>query len=221
VRNGAPLPTSVMPKGVEHFRPPSQMPAPSCLPTSVMPKGVEHSTGIAYRLFFESAPDCRGGRGVRYPWRTPVGLRLASPRVPARDRRLLLTQAVGDRPDPHPLPRGMVSKRLAASWQRPSLPFRIADFGLRNPKIQFPICNPKSAIRNGNQPLAPARRVSSGEGRSGSGSCSIVKQEGTIPPTRKRGGFPRLDSMKTVTCSPLDSINYMAMHHAVTTDSGS
>ncbi len=38
------MPTSVMPKGVEHLGSRPSEPPPLAMPTSVMPKGVEHIT---------------------------------------------------------------------------------------------------------------------------------------------------------------------------------
>ena len=39
------MPTSVMPKGVEHQLATQLLSQPTPVPTSVMPKGVEHHTG--------------------------------------------------------------------------------------------------------------------------------------------------------------------------------
>jgi len=36
------MPTSVMPKGVEHYKTSMALPVVERMPTSVMPKGVEH-----------------------------------------------------------------------------------------------------------------------------------------------------------------------------------
>jgi len=43
------MPTSVMPKGVEHFTKGLPIHIGRSMPTSVMPKGVEHSSGFHCR----------------------------------------------------------------------------------------------------------------------------------------------------------------------------
>ncbi len=46
------VPTSVMPKGVEHIRRTHWTTASTTVPTSVMPKGVEHLAGGGYHFAF-------------------------------------------------------------------------------------------------------------------------------------------------------------------------
>ena len=49
------MPTSVMPKGVEHFTDVLDFHRLGCVPTSVMPKGVEHHV-----LLVVARPDHKG-----------------------------------------------------------------------------------------------------------------------------------------------------------------
>ena len=56
------MPTSVMPKGVEHSADRSSRQATSQMPTSVMPKGVEHSTVAVSFLDIADAHLCDAER---------------------------------------------------------------------------------------------------------------------------------------------------------------
>ena len=70
------MPTSVMPKGVEHYQQLSLQGGQDQMPTSVMPKGVEHPVRSAHRAPPAAMPTSVMPKGVEHLERFPATLEL-------------------------------------------------------------------------------------------------------------------------------------------------